>query len=305
MTTSPVLTIANISPTLAFDRYKVWLTSQPLAPNTLRAYRGRVNQYCIYLSQHSQAEYGDPLQSETARDYAVRDYRNHLKSERGAKPSSIKLTLSALDHFYRFLGLSRPDIRREQLPQAAPKALESGDQKRLLRALERRANSRDRAVVLLLFYTGLRIGECAALDLADITLSSRKGMCRVQPGKTATSREVPLNVQVRDSMQAWLNERIKLFPTTTQTALFLNRQGERLTTRAIDMLLRKVGREAGLTFSAHTLRHTCLTNLVRTGNDLVLVAEIAGHKRLETTRRYSLPNEQDRMDAMERLQVEY
>jgi site-specific recombinase XerD len=60
-----------------------------------------------------------------------------------------------------------------------------------------------------------------------------------------------------------------------------------------------------LDLSAHVLRHTCLTNLVRRGNDLVLVAEIAGHKRLETTRRYSLPSVEDREKAMEGLQIEY
>jgi integrase/recombinase XerC len=53
------------------------------------------------------------------------------------------------------------------------------------------------------------------------------------------------------------------------------------------------------------LRHTCLTSLVRSGNDLVLVAEIAGHKRLETTRRYSLPSREDRETAMEELRVDY
>ncbi|MHC4610674.1 MAG: tyrosine-type recombinase/integrase [Planctomycetota bacterium] len=53
------------------------------------------------------------------------------------------------------------------------------------------------------------------------------------------------------------------------------------------------------------MRHTCLTNLVRAGHDLVLVAEIAGHKRLETTRRYSLPTEQDRASAMESIRVEH
>jgi integrase/recombinase XerC len=75
--------------------------------------------------------------------------------------------------------------------------------------------------------------------------------------------------------------------------------------RAIDLLLRTLGEEAGITISAHILRHTCLTNLIRQGNDVVLVAEIAGHRRLETTRRYSLPTDQDRAAAMEALRVDY
>jgi integrase/recombinase XerC len=62
--------------------------------------------------------------------------------------------------------------------------------------------------------------------------------------------------------------------------------------------------DAHLQLSAHTLRHTCLTNLVRSGADVVLVAEIAGHRRLDTTRRYSLPSQADKDAALEAVLVE-
>jgi site-specific recombinase XerD len=71
------------------------------------------------------------------------------------------------------------------------------------------------------------------------------------------------------------------------------------------LIIRRIGADAHLELSAHMLRHNCLTNLVRHGNDLVLVAEIAGHKRLETTRRYSLPSPEDSEKAMEGLHIEY
>lgn len=87
--------------------------------------------------------------------------------------------------------------------------------------------------------------------------------------------------------------------------MFLNLKGKRLSARSIDLIIRRIGADAYLELSAHILRHTCLTNLVRHGNDLVLVAEIAGHKRLETTRRYSLPSVEDRENAMEQLTVDY
>ena len=79
--------------------------------------------------------------------------------------------------------------------------------------------------------------------------------------------------------------------------MFLNPKGKRLSVRSIDLIIRRIGADAHLELSAHVLRHTCLTNLVRRGNDLVLVAEIAGHKRLETTRRYSLPSIEDREEG--------
>lgn len=74
-----------------------------------------------------------------------------------------------------------------------------------------------------------------------------------------------------------------------------------MTPAALDLIVRKVGQEAGLEISAHILRHTLVTNLVRAGNDLILVSDIAGHKRLETTRRYSLPSAMEKERAMESL----
>jgi integrase/recombinase XerC len=87
-------------------------------------------------------------------------------------------------------------------------------------------------------------------------------------------------------------------------ALFVGRQGRRLTPRSVDRAVRGVAARAGLELSAHVLRHTCVTNLVRGGSDLVLVAELAGHRRLETTRRYSLPSAADRQAAMDGLEIE-
>jgi site-specific recombinase XerD len=101
------------------------------------------------------------------------------------------------------------------------------------------------------------------------------------------------------------SERNKRFSHISDPAFFLNTSGKRLSARSIDLIIRRIGADAHLELSAHVLRHTCLTNLVRSGNDLVLVAEIAGHKRLETTRRYSLPSLEDRASAMEGLRVEY
>ncbi len=84
--------------------------------------------------------------------------------------------------------------------------------------------------------------------------------------------------------------------------MFVNRAGGRLSARSIAKVIAKVGVDARIEgLSPHVLRHTCLTNLVRDGRDLVLVAEVAGHKRLETTRRYTRPDEAALREAMETL----
>lgn len=286
--------------------YESWLLRQALAKNTQDAYRFHVRQYGAYLATRP-ATSQNPLHHPFARVYAVRDYKLYLKVERKAKPASVNLTLAAIDHFYQFLGYERTRVQREDLPQQSPRGLSPDEQKAFLRAVERSSSLRDQALARLLFYTGLRLSECAALNVDDVLISARKGKVIVRSGKGETYREVPLNAEVRQTLSDWLKERARYFliPRFSDSALFLNLKGRRLSTRAIDLVLRQFGANANLELSAHVLRHTCLTNLVRRGNDLVLVAEIAGHKRLETTRRYSLPSEQDREVAMEALQVDY
>ena len=284
--------------------YERWLLKQPFAKNTQEAYRFHVRQYGEYLATRA-ATGDDPLCDPFARDYAVRDFKRYLKAERKAKPASVNLTLSAIDHFYQFLGLDRPRVQREDLPRKSPRALKPEEQKAFLRAVERSSSLRDQAMTRLLFYTGLRLSGCAALNVDDILISARNGMVIVRSGKGETYREGPLNAEVRQALKDWLKERAKRFPALSDPALFLNLKGGRLSTRAIDLVLRQFGADANLEVSAHILRHTCLTNLVRRGNDLVLVAEVAGHKRLETTRRYSLPSREDRESAMEGLRIEY
>ncbi len=284
--------------------YDIWLDRQPLASNTRNAYRLQVHQYGAYLAQRP-AEEDDPLSQAFARDYAVRDYKIYLKTERKVKPTSVNLALAAIDHFYQFLGGDRPKVQREDLPEQSPRALKPEEQTAFLRAVERTPTLRDRAIARLLFYTGIRLSECAALNVDDVRISARKGLVIIRSGKGDTYREVPLNADVREVLRIWLKDRTKRFPQTSELALFLNLKGRRLSTRVIDLVLRQLGREAKLELSAHVLRHTCLTNFVRRGNDLVLVAEVAGHKRLETTRRYSLPSLEDRETAMEGLRMEY
>jgi hypothetical protein len=102
------------SPVAALGAYQAWLLRQPLAPNTRRAYHGWVSQYCAFLPPHP--DRGDPLADIYARDCAVHDFKTYLKLVQHRKPTSVNLALAALDHFYQFLGLGRPDVRREPLP---------------------------------------------------------------------------------------------------------------------------------------------------------------------------------------------
>jgi integrase/recombinase XerC len=284
------------------ESYLAWLEGRPLAARSREAYGHQVRRYLVWLGDRSPVD-GDPLAGGDARDWAVRDYKRHLKAVEGWKPASVNLALAALDSLYTQIGLGRPIVRREDLPKSSPRAITEEQQRRLLRMAER-ASARDRAIVVLLLYTGLRLAELVALNLADVRLSARKGLVVVRSGKGDAYREVPLNALVRQVLEEWLVDR-KPKAVDGERALFVGRSGRRLSKRSVDDVVRGVGKDAGVSLSAHVLRHTFLTRMVRQGSDLVLVAELAGHRRLETTRRYSLPSDLDRLLAVENLQIDY
>lgn len=286
----------------ALAGYEAWLLEQPLAARTRQTYRQQVTGYVAWLLEGG-VEASTALGEGPARDHAVRDYKAHLKAVRGARPSSVNLALAAIDHFYRCLGAGKPSVRREELAQAAPRALSLDEQRALLRAGEQ-ASARDRAIVTVLIFTALRLSELAALDIGDVPVSARKGLVVVRSGKGDAFREVPLNAEARGALERWLAERERA-AADDELGLFVGRAGRRLSSRSIDTAVRNVGKQAGIGLSAHVLRHTCVTNLVRQGHDLVLVAELAGHRRLETTRRYSLPSDADRQAAMEGIRIDY
>jgi integrase/recombinase XerC len=273
-----------------------------LAVRSREAYAHQVRRYLAWLGDRSPVD-GDPLAEGDARDWAVRDYKRHLKAVERWKPASVNLALAALDSFYTQLGLGRPIVRREELSKSAPRAITEEEQRRLLRMAER-AKARDRAIVVVLLYTGLRLAELVALDVDDVRVSARKGLVIVRSGKGDAYREVPLNALVRQVLEEWIAER-KTTAREDEPAVFVGRSGRRLSKRSVDDVVRSLGKDAGVSLSAHILRHTFLTRMVRQGSDLVLVAELAGHRRLETTRRYSLPSDIDRLLAVENLQIDY
>lgn len=284
-----------------FNKYQAWLEEQPLSIHSKRAYRSRLNHFLGFLGASGE-DYRDPFKDETERDYILKDYKKFLKQRHKASPNSVNAALAACDHFYQFLGLPKTKVKREDLPAEAPRALTKEEQKKLIRAAERARRAKDRAVVTVFLYTGIRISECAELNLDDVYAQGRKNRIIVRHGKGGRYREIPLKAEACEAIQAWLKERAKKFEgKETDSALFINQQGRRMSTSALDLIVRKVGQDAGIELSAHVLRHTLLTALVRNGNDLVHVAEIGGHKRLETTRRYSLPTGLDKEHAINEL----
>lgn len=282
------------------------LAGSLLAAHSRRAYRSRVAGYLAWLATTDYP--GDPLADPHTRNHAARDYRTWLTTRQRRRPATANAALTALDHFYSHLGLGPAAAKRADLPAAAPRALSEDEQRDFLRAVEKAASPRDRAIAMVFFYTGVRVAELAALDLADIELTARKGRLVVRAGKGGSYREIPLHKAARAALRAWLKAR-RAWPGAEDTdALFLNRRGRRISTRSLDALVTGFGRAARITrepgdppVTPHVLRHSFGTRLLRKGTDVVLVAELMGHRRLDTTRRYTLPTAADRERAIDLL----
>ena len=164
---------------------------------------------------------------------------------------------------------------------------------------------RDRALALVPFYAGARLAETVALDLDDIRRSARKGVLRIL-GKGERIREVPIHEKLRKALGEWLDERASWPGAADTPALFLNQRGQRLSARGAHDVITGIADRAGLDdhVTAHMLRHSFATTLVRGKTDLVIAAELLGHARLETTRLYTQPTAEDRAKAIDLLIVD-
>ena len=276
--------------------YVANLGRRAISEHTRRAYRGSVGRYLTWLQGRPGA--AEALIDAMARDFSVRDFRRELKDGKRA-PATVNATLAAVDDFYRTTGLGPADGGRDRLPARAPRALADEELRSVIRAALRTRDERATAAVALMAFAGIRVGELVRLDVDDVTISARGGSAVVHRGKGDSGRRVPLGAEARRLIDPWRSFRI----TQGGGPLFAG-PGGRLSTRGVNRIVARLGFAVGMSLSPHVLRHTFVTRLIRSGADVVLVAELAGHRSLETTRRYALPTQEDREAAVEALGVD-
>ncbi len=295
--------------TAAFDGYKAAMTSPggPLDADTARAYLSRVGGYLHWLADAEDAgnAKGNALDTPTDRDQAVGDYRIYLSTVAKRAPATINAHLTAVADFYRRRAIGEPNVRREELPKSSPRTLDHRAQRRWMHAAED-APPRDRALVHVAFYAGLRIEEITALDLGDIPMSARNGQVVVRRSPDGRHRRVPLHPTLRVAVELWLSTRTG-WPGAHTAALFLNRRGGRLTVRGAHDVLRATAEAAGIAadFTPRALRQTFAAALTRTGAEPAVVDDLLGRARRNTARTYTKPTEEDRIKAVNRLPTDH
>lgn len=228
------------------------------------------------------------------------DLRAYLSSlyEKNAK-TSIARRLAAIRSFYRFLyrkGLVESDVaERVPLPKSEkrlPRHLSLEETEKLLGSPEpsNALGLRNRAILELLYSTGLRVAELASLDTDDLMAipQSEGGTIRVL-GKGKKERLVVCGATARAAVASYLDRRQEFGPEEEETALFLNSRGGRLTVRSIERMVEVAARAVGLPgdVTPHTLRHSFATHLLANGADLRLIQELLGHASLSTTQKYT------------------
>jgi integrase/recombinase XerD len=144
---------------------------------------------------------------------------------------------------------------------------------------------RDRAILEVLYGTGLRVSECVRLDLQDVGL--REGQLLVRNGKGKKDRVVPLVGQALLALDRYLREvRHALVRDPKEQAVFLSVIGTRLSPVTLQYQVRRYAKALGLRAKPHVLRHSCATHLLRHGADVRQIQQLLGHRALETTALY-------------------
>jgi len=233
------------------------------------------------------------------RGFLVELYRNKLTK------SSVARKLAAIRSFFEF-GMKRKwmsanpakALATPRIERRVPAFLSEEETARLLAAPagDDKLGLRDRAILELFYATGIRVSELVGINLEDISLEER--MIRVR-GKGKKERIVPFGRKASESLGDYLRARTEFPLKLGSSAVFLNRDGGRLTSRSVQRLVHKYFERAALRLkiSPHALRHSFATHLLNRGADLRVIQELLGHESLSTTQRYTHLDVQHLLDV--------
>jgi integrase/recombinase XerC len=290
------------------DQFIEDLKRQEFSLQTLRAYRCDLDHFTRWFTVSN----GEGLTAERITPTDLRTYKSHQQTVQNLKPATINRRLAAIRRFVSWAqgqglisGDPTKDVEAVPTIRTAPRALTRSELNRLTRAAEQDAltgthqGKRNLAIVQALRYTGVRVGELVALTREDLEISERKGSLTVRSGKGGKFREVPLNVEVRRALSDYLEVR----PDIASDRVFIGQRGP-LTADGVRKLVAKYAARADLQdVTPHVLRHSFGKGALDAGVNLVTVATLLGHERLETTAIYTRPSKMDLEAAVAKLET--
>ncbi len=277
------------------DEFLLWLTvERGRSTATLSAYRRDLVAWVTYLDAHGR----------TVVTATEADVIGHLRAQQGTgkKPASVARAMVAVRALHSFMVADelRSDdptahVEMPSVPRGLPKALSSTEIDRLLAsiAVDDALGRRDKAIVEVLYGTGIRISELVGTSLTDLDMHD--ALLRVY-GKGAKERVVPLGSYAHTALTAWLSPggRPELEPKRWSDrrdaeALWLNQRGGRLSRQGAWGMVKRRAAVVGLgsKLSPHVFRHSCATHMLDHGADIRIVQELLGHASVTTTQVYT------------------
>jgi site-specific recombinase XerD len=277
------------------EEFLTWLAvERGRAPSTIEAYRRDLRRYASWLENRRVAV------GEAAPDDVVA-FVGDLATQ-GLAPATATRAVVSARSLHRYLAVEgvtevdpAADVEAPGVPAGLPKALPEDAVARLLDGVagDRPVDRRDRAVLEVLYGTGLRIAELVGLSLADVDLDGR--LLRAF-GKGRKERIVPLGRQARRALERWLDPggRPAMAPARwarrgDAEAVFLNQRGGRLSRQGAWLVVKGRAEAVGLGAEVwpHVLRHSCATHMLERGADIRAVQELLGHASISTTQTYT------------------
>lgn len=273
------------------------------SPNTLAAYRNDLAQFEGWYARKG----GGALEEATQAQLTA--FVEYLRDEMKYKSATVARKVASLKSFYSFLageGIIEADpteqVKSPQVGKQLPRALTVQEVDELLEQPARKntlEGRRDRAMLELLYHTGLRVTELVSLDVHDVELEKLPVTVRCV-GKGDKERVLTIPNETVDELRQYIfHVRPKLVRNRRETALFVNRRGERLTRQGFWLILKTYAKEAGLdkAITPHTLRHTFATHQLAGGMPLRYVQDALGHASISTTQIYThLTDQQKRQE---------
>jgi len=265
--------------------------------NTLDAYKNDLSQFIAFIRKQAAKESRPQPDWESADRSLVLDYMVTLR-ERSYAPATMARKVAAIKSFFNFL-VSEGTLKKNptegitgpKVGKSLPKAISVEDVEKLLEQPDRISTpeaKRDKAMLELLYATGMRVTEMVSLNVRDANL--RAGFVRCF-GKGSKERIIPIHSKAIDAVKSYIDDaRPRLLGATGETALFLNRRGQRLTRQGLWLILKGYAKKAEIEaeITPHVLRHSIATHLLHSGKmNLRELQEFLGHANISTTQIYT------------------
>lgn len=288
-----------------------YLDSQGLSKHTISGYLSDISHFTTWFENtHSQT-----ISPQLLTSTDIRQYKHYLQTVQNAAAATVNRRLAALRSYIHWAintgqtqhnpltgikGVGEQKNAPRYLTKSEKNALLQETRKSLTNAqtiAARRQAIRDKAIVLTLLNTGVRVSELCNLELNDIKMNKSGGRVKIKSINGRKGREVPLNKVTRQAIKDWLEVR----PQVITKAIFVGKHCDPAGPLLVQRVLSELGRRAGIEVTPQELRHTFGKNLVDRGLSLEKVALLMGHSSLNTTMAYTSSDHADLSWAVEAL----